>query len=60
MALTLSEEAVKQVDWLVRQRGVQTICVHGDNPQALAFLRALRESLTRQGFVRAPLKTASG
>ena len=45
------EEAVKQVDWLVRQRGVQTICVHGDNPKALAFLRALRESLTQQGFI---------
>jgi UPF0271 protein len=44
-------EAVRQVDWLVRERGVRTICVHGDNPQALAFLRALREALTRQGFV---------
>jgi len=44
-------EAVRQVEWLVRARRVRTICVHGDNPQALAFVRALRDALTRQGFV---------
>jgi UPF0271 protein len=44
-------EAVRQVDWLVHERGVQTICVHGDNPQAVAFVRELREALTRQGYV---------
>ncbi|MFN4258905.1 MAG: LamB/YcsF family protein [Gemmataceae bacterium] len=43
-------EAVQQVSWLIHHRGVQTICVHGDNPQALAFVRQLREALTRQGF----------
>jgi UPF0271 protein len=42
-------EAVRQVERLVRDRGVRTLCVHGDNPQALAFVRALREALTRQG-----------
>jgi UPF0271 protein len=44
-------EAVRQVEWLVRQCTVRTICVHGDNPQAVAFVRELREALTRQGFV---------
>jgi UPF0271 protein len=44
-------EAVQQVDWLVQKRGVQTICVHGDNPKAVAFVRELREALTRQGYV---------
>jgi len=44
-------EAVRQVDWLVQQRGVQTICVHGDNPKAIAFVRELREALTRQGYI---------
>lgn len=39
-------EAVAQVEWLLRSRGVQTLCVHGDNPQAVAFVRALRELLT--------------
>src|SRR5262245_23647017 len=50
-----ADEAVRQVDWLVRERGVRTICVHGDNPRALSFLRALHDALTRQGFIlRAP------
>jgi UPF0271 protein len=43
--------AVAQVECLVRERRVRTICVHGDNPHALDFVRGLREALTRQGFV---------
>jgi UPF0271 protein len=43
-------EAVRQAERLVRERGVRTLCVHGDDPQALAFVRALREALTRQGI----------
>ena len=42
-------EAVRQAEWLVRTRGVRTLCVHGDNPQALAFVRELRAALERQG-----------
>ena len=44
------DEAVAQAAWLVRERGVRTLCVHGDNPQALAFVRALRDALTAAGF----------
>ena len=33
-----------------REKGVQTLCVHGDNPRALAFVKALRSTLERQGF----------
>jgi len=44
-------EAVRQAEWLVRTRGVRTLCVHGDNPQALAFVRELRAALERQGVV---------
>ena len=44
-------EAVRQAEWLLRERGVRTLCVHGDNPQAVAFVRALRESLRAQGIV---------
>jgi UPF0271 protein len=47
-------EAVRQVGWLLRERGVRTICVHGDNPQALGFVRALREALTREGIAIKP------
>jgi UPF0271 protein len=43
------QEAVRQVEWLMRDRGVRTICVHGDNPQALAFVRELRSALTTAG-----------
>ena len=31
-------EAVRQAEWLLREKGVQTLCVHGDNPHALAFV----------------------
>jgi UPF0271 protein len=43
-------DAVRQVEWLLRERGVRTVCVHGDNPQALAFVRELRAALQRQGI----------
>jgi UPF0271 protein len=45
-----SDEAVAQVDRLIRERGVRTICVHGDNPDAVAFARAVREALVARGF----------
>jgi 5-oxoprolinase (ATP-hydrolysing) subunit A len=45
------EEAVRQVEWLLGNPGVQTICVHGDNPEAVAFVRRLREALTRRGIL---------
>jgi UPF0271 protein len=43
-------EAMAQADWLLRERGVQTFCVHGDNPQALAFVRGLRAAFAERGF----------
>ena len=42
--------AVRQVIALIEQHAVRTICVHGDNPQALSFVRKLRSALTRQGI----------
>jgi UPF0271 protein len=44
------DEAVKQVEWLVRERGVQSVCVHGDNPEAVAFARAVRDALLARGY----------
>jgi UPF0271 protein len=44
------EEAVTQVERLIRERGVRTICVHGDNPDAVAFTKAVREALLARGF----------
>jgi UPF0271 protein len=43
-------EAVFQAEVLLREKGVQTLCVHGDNPEAVAFVRALREEFTRRGI----------
>src|SRR5262245_29895664 len=43
-------EAAEQALRLVRDHGAQTLCVHGDNPQAVAFVRALRDALTSNGF----------
>ncbi len=47
-------EAVTQVEWLIREKGVRTICVHGDNPEAVAFARAVREALLDRGFALRP------
>ena len=48
------DEAVRQVEWLLRERGTRSICVHGDNPNALVFVRALREALLSKGFTIRP------
>lgn len=48
------DEAVKQVEWLIREKGVRTICVHGDNPEAVAFTRAVREALLARGVTLKP------
>jgi 5-oxoprolinase (ATP-hydrolysing) subunit A len=47
-------EAVQQVNWLLRERGVRTICVHGDNPRALDFVRLLRADLLQAGHRISP------
>ncbi len=47
--VTDPRKAVEQVEWLLRERGVQSVCVHGDNPEALAFVRALRAALAEAG-----------
>jgi 5-oxoprolinase (ATP-hydrolysing) subunit A len=43
-------EAVKQIEWLINDRHIQTICVHGDNPDAVAFTKAVRAALVARGF----------
>jgi UPF0271 protein len=47
--VTDPDEAVRQAAWLLRSGRVRTLCVHGDNPHALAFVRRLREALPAQG-----------
>jgi UPF0271 protein len=43
------DDAARQAATLAEQ-GVRTLCVHGDNPQALTFVTALRDALTAAGF----------
>lgn len=47
--VTHPDEAVRQAEWLIRERGVRSLCVHGDNPRALLFVRELREALLKHG-----------
>ena len=47
-------EAAEQVERLVRECGVRTVCVHGDNPQAVAFATAVRAALLARGFALQP------
>jgi 5-oxoprolinase (ATP-hydrolysing) subunit A len=44
------DEAVAQAEWLIRDRGIRSLCVHGDNPDAVAFVRTLRKVLEQRGF----------
>jgi len=43
-------EAARQVEGLLK-KGVRSVCVHGDNPQAVAFVRHLRKVLIEQGIL---------
>jgi UPF0271 protein len=47
-------EAVEQVERLIREHAVRTVCVHGDNPEAVAFARAVRAALLARGFALVP------
>jgi 5-oxoprolinase (ATP-hydrolysing) subunit A len=46
--------AAEQAQRLIADSGVRTLCVHGDNPHALAFVQALRTSLASRGFKLEP------
>jgi 5-oxoprolinase (ATP-hydrolysing) subunit A len=48
------EDSVKQAEWLMREKGIRTICVHGDNPSAVAFAKAIREALLARGVSLKP------
>ena len=46
--------SLKRMAEIIRARGVRTLCVHGDNPQALDFVRRLRAALVQQGATLRP------
>jgi UPF0271 protein len=45
------QEAVAQAERLLQDFGIQTLCVHGDTPQAVALVRNVRAELLRQGYL---------
>ena len=51
--------AVEQAQHLAAEHGVRTLCVHGDNPHALAFVAALRTNLLNKGFSIRPFDPGS-
>jgi len=47
--ITNPGEAAAQAVWLARAGAAQTICVHGDTPQAVEILKACRDALRSAG-----------
>jgi 5-oxoprolinase (ATP-hydrolysing) subunit A len=43
------KEVAEQVEWLVRTKGVRTVCVHGDTPGAVEFVGTVRGWLLDRG-----------
>jgi UPF0271 protein len=52
--VTAPAEAVCQAERLLGEKGVQTLCVHGDNPEAVTFVKALREAFLGAGHTLQP------
>ncbi len=46
-----ADEVREQAEWLIREMGIRTIGLHGDNPAAVEFARALREGLPARGHI---------
>lgn len=43
-------ESIRQVEWLITHKGVRTLCIHGDNADAVVFAQAVREALLERGY----------
>jgi UPF0271 protein len=52
--VTNVNEAVAQAMQLVTERGVRSLCVHGDNPDAVSFVRELRRAFAEHGLETRP------
>jgi UPF0271 protein len=45
------QQAVAQAERLLQNLDIQTLCVHGDTPEAVALIRQVRAELLRQGYL---------
>jgi UPF0271 protein len=48
--------AVCQAERLIQSKRIQTLCVHGDNPQAVVFVKASRSALLARGITIRPFR----
>jgi len=48
------DEAVDQAERLIAEQNVRSLCVHGDNPLAVEFVKRLRQRLTERGHEIVP------
>ena len=53
----VSEGTVTAIDGSEMVLNAETICVHGDNPEALALVRKIREALANSGIEVCPMGT---
>jgi UPF0271 protein len=53
-ALITDPDAVAAQAVRLARQGIESICVHGDNPLAVAFAGAVRHALEADGTVVAP------
>jgi UPF0271 protein len=44
------KDAASQAEWLVNEKNVRTLCIHGDSPGAVEFAAAVRQCLLDRGF----------
>lgn len=44
------QEAVEQAKWLVNEKRVRTLCLHGDSPGAVEFAARVRECMLESGY----------
>jgi UPF0271 protein len=58
--LAAKEGKVIAIDGTVLEMEIHTLCVHGDNPAAVALVKRIRGVLEREGIRVAPLGTFIG
>lgn len=49
-----ADEAVDQAERLIATQNIRSLCVHGDNPKAVEFVKKLRDRLTARGHEVVP------
>jgi len=56
----VKEGVVESIDGKLVPVQAGSVCLHGDNPHAVAFASRLRQTLTDEGIEVCPLKTVLG